>query len=116
MVRLGDFEVTVVSPGIRTLPEFVDPDAVDIMEKIKGPGMVRYLQATSNTMFSLELRIFSRHRIEADSDIVIYVSRDGDRRRLADIIVMMNMSMKTESLSPTRGQTLEKAKNGNFNH
>lgn len=78
MVRLGDFEVVVNSPGVGPLPEFDDPDAAAILQNVNGPGIVKYIQATADTHFTFKFTILPEHSIDPIKDIVFDVYVDDN--------------------------------------
>lgn len=93
MVRLGDFGVTVVSSA-NALPEFDDPDAVDVLDKIKGPGVVKYIEATADTVFGLDLRLFPEYKNRGANELVFEFFLNGHTERLDGVIAVPDCSNK----------------------
>jgi hypothetical protein len=81
MVRLGDFEV-VVATQHGPLPEFDDPDPAGILEGVKGPAIVKYLQAEANTEFELDFKIHPGDLNKRKCDFVFQTYREDDARYL----------------------------------
>lgn len=77
MVRHGPFEIKVTSPGISDLPEYDDPNPAPDLQGIKGPAIVKYIEAVGGAGFEVKYRVHAGFELDEAHCVCFRLSIDG---------------------------------------
>ena len=89
MLRHGLFEITVTSLGIGALPEYDDPNPAKELAGLRGPAVVKYIEATAGTGFFLDLTMNPELRFELEHDHCVAFKLEADGRKVSTRSVQM---------------------------
>ncbi|KPI44201.1 uncharacterized protein AB675_6413 [Cyphellophora attinorum] len=81
MVRHGLFDVTVNSPGLGALQEYDDPNPGLSLKDVKGPAVVKHIEAVAGAEFSVSVKVEAGFVYEECDAVSFRLEADGERVR-----------------------------------